>query len=173
MKVKLNKNIPVVLRVKNNTNQPQKTILFNERHLFSLDKKVDIELKSFFINYEEMLQHIKTEPLNVCYIRISSENYNQVENLISVKKGCDNGMYIEYPIFPKRSVYQFQKGIVEIKEKLHIDFLTSLTTIIEPKTSVDIWFEIKSKNRITPSFKLIYKTKRILHTIKNKFNKNK
>ena len=149
-KVKLIESVnqPVVLIVRNKGEKPEECFLFS-REGVSKNKKsnITVEADSFNVTYDELLTSILSYPLNVEFTYIESANRDQVVSKIEVSNSFVSGVRISKTYHPRRTVNQFQSGIVILNENLKLDYTSSFRFIIQPLTTVTFSFYLKQEDK--------------------------
>jgi hypothetical protein len=167
-KVKLvqSANMPIVLIVRNEGENPEECFLFRTQGI-SNNKKTGliVEDDSFNVNYEELVFSLRTDPLNVEFTYIESVNRDQVVSKIEVSNSFVSGVRISKTYHPRRDVNQFQSGIVILNENLKLDYTSSFRFMTQPKTTIVFSFYLKQEDK----YEMVSRLEPIKNWFKNKF----
>ena len=146
IEIQKNGDIPAYsIDFENPTDKPLKCVLFgcNDNLLkpnFGSDNEIILNASQKDVSYIMALQQSSTKPIKTKMIKIVSDNFNQLSQIMTITSKDANGQMAQTPLVTQSYMTNDVKNVLQISYPLIVDAGTSLSFIILPKTKGTMLF---------------------------------
>lgn len=146
IEIQKNGDIPAYsIDFENPTDKPLKCVLFgcNDNLLkpnFGSDNEIKLNASQKDVSYIMALQQSSTKPIKTKMIKIVSDNFNQLSQIMTITSKDANGQMAQTPLVTQSYMTNDVKNVLQISYPLIVDAGTSLSFIILPKTKGTMLF---------------------------------
>jgi hypothetical protein len=146
IEIQKNGDIPAYsIDFENPTDEPLECVLFgcNDNLLkpnFGSDNEIRLNASQKDVSYIMALQQSSTKPIKTKMIKIVSDNFNQLSQIMTITSKDANGQMAQTPLVTQSYMTNDVKNVLQISYPLIVDAGTSLSFIILPKTKGTMLF---------------------------------
>lgn len=146
IEIQKNGDIPAYsIDFENPTDKPLECVLFgcNDNLLkpnFGSDNQIKLNASQKDVSYIMALQQSSTRPIKTKMIKIVSDNFNQLSQIMTITSKDANGQMAQIPLVTQSYMTNDVKNVLQISYPLIVDAGTSLSFTVLPKTKGTMLF---------------------------------